>query len=168
MQAPLSEATAPNPEAGSDRLPASLHLVKHDLIAHKLTRMRNKLCLSDEFRRQKAQQFLDQANAAIAPSTVAITVNWRSSAEQAVAKANGLSNAGPDESPHNCCMADGTPAAKAFDWAVFNPDGSYVTDGKDPRYSACGAIVQGLGLTWGGSWIHPDFDHAEMIDWRDS
>jgi hypothetical protein len=122
---------------------------------------------------QKAQQFLQQANARIAPSNVAITVTWRSSAEQAVAKAKGLSNAGPDESPHNCCLVDGTPAAKAFDWAVFNPDGSYVTDGTDPRYAACGAIAKSLGLEWGGDWTlekdhcKPDFDHAQLVDWRD-
>jgi len=116
----------------------------------------------------KANQFLQLANAQLAPSTVAVTVTWRSGPEQAVAKAHGLSNASPGESPHNCTMADGTPAARAFDWGVFNPDGSYVTDGNDPRYQECGFIIKGLGLSWGGDWAHPDYDHAELVDWRDA
>lgn len=124
--------------------------------------------------RDKAVQFLTEANAAVAPSTVEIIVTWRSSSEQAVAKAQGLSNAGPDESPHNCTLADGTPASRAFDWGCFNPDGSFVTNGKDPRYATCGAIVKSLDLDWGGDWTlekdgcEPDDDHAQLHDWRDA
>ena len=121
----------------------------------------------------KAQQFLTQANAALTPSKVVITTTWRSPAEQAVAHAAGLSKAAPGQSPHECELADGTPAARAFDWAVLNPDGSYVSVGTDPRYATCGAIVMSLELVWGGTWTlekddcEPDFDHAELVDWRD-
>jgi hypothetical protein len=117
--------------------------------------------------RDKALTFLADANAALAPSTVKITTTWRSDGEQQVAHDTGLSNAEPGQSPHECCLADGTPAARAFDWSVFNPDGSYVTDGIDPRYAKCGAIVEALGLVWGIHFPEPDFDHAELPDWRD-
>jgi hypothetical protein len=123
--------------------------------------------------KDKANLFVTQADAAISPSYVRIIVTWRSADDQAVAKAQGLSKAGPDESPHNCCLADGTPASRAFDFGVFSPDNSYVTDGKDPRYVQCGAIVESLGLVWGGSWTpakdgcEPDDDHCELSDWRD-
>jgi hypothetical protein len=118
-----------------------------------------------------AQQFLDQCNASIAPSTVRQTVTWRSAADQNAAKAEGLSKAGAGQSPHNCTAPDGTPAARALDFAVFGPDGTYITDGTDSRYSACGAIAEGLGLTWGGVWnlaedgSGPDYDHVEMSEW---
>lgn len=114
----------------------------------------------------KARQFLLNANARVAPSYVCLTTTWRTGAEQAVAHATGRSNAAPGQSPHECCLANGTPASRAFDWGVFNPDGSYVRDGQDARYAACGVIVKGLGMKWGGEFHKPDFDHAELMDWQ--
>jgi peptidoglycan LD-endopeptidase CwlK len=107
-----------------------------------------------------ARETIDQANAALAPSSVEITTTWRSSAAQEAAKAAGLSNAGAGASPHNCCLADGTPASRAFDFSVFNPDGSYVTDGTDPRYRTVGEIGKSLGLGYGGDWTM-EKDHCE-------
>lgn len=95
-------------------------------------------------------------------------VTWRSPADQNAAKAEGLSNASAGESPHNCCDEEGTPASRAFDFGVFNPDGSYVTDGHDARYAQAAAIGKGLGLVWGGDWTgFKDFDHLEMPAWKD-
>lgn len=92
-------------------------------------------------------------------------VTWRSSSDQNAAKAKGLSNASAGQSPHNCCDDDGNPFSKAFDFAVFE-DGTYITDGRDDRYTQAGEIGEKLGLTWGGRWSHPDFDHLELKNWK--
>lgn len=90
---------------------------------------------------------------------------WRSPIDQEAAKAAGLSNASSGNSPHNCCNPDGEPASKAFDFAVFD-NAVYIKDGTDPRYARAGEIAEGLGLTWGGRWHHPDFDHIELKHWK--
>ena len=110
------------------------------------------------------QQWL--AECADAGLSVKLITSWRDPADQDAAKAEGLSNAGAGQSPHNCCDADGNPASKAFDFGVFDEDGNYVTDGKDDRYTQAGAIGEELGLVWGGSWHHPDFDHLELANWK--
>ena len=88
-----------------------------------------------------------------------VTVTWRDAADQNKAHAEGLSNAGAGESPHNCTDEEGNPASCAWDFAIYNDDGSYVTNGEDPRYARAGAIAEGLGLIWGGRWHKPDWDH---------
>jgi len=93
-------------------------------------------------------------------------VTWRDPADQDAAKAEGLSNAAAGQSPHNCCDATGNPASKAFDFGIFKADGSYVTNGTDAHYIQAGEIAEGIGLVWGGRWIHPDYDHIEMADWK--
>jgi hypothetical protein len=105
-------------------------------------------------------------------------VTFRSAADQDAAKAAGLSNAASGQSPHNCTAGDGAPAARAFDFAVFGPDGSYITRGQDARYEQCGKIAVAIGeaqdlpITWGGSWTpetdgcQPDYDHVQMRDWK--
>jgi hypothetical protein len=119
-----------------------------------------------------AAQVIAAGNTAIAPSKVAIIVTWRSSADQQAAKANGLSRAGAGQSPHNWTLADGTPAARAFDFAVFDENGTYVTDGTDPRYAAVGKIAVAADLVWGGNWTvekdgcGPDSDHCELAAWK--
>lgn len=101
-----------------------------------------------------------------------ITITWRSAGEQNAAQAAGLSNACAGESPHNVCTIDGQPCSRAFDFAVFADDGSYVKDGNDPRYTQAGEIGESLGLFWGGRWTEekdhcePDFDHLQLADWR--
>lgn len=112
-----------------------------------------------------AQKFLSLVNTAIVPSTCRITVTWRSADAQGAAFDKGLSNAKAGQSPHNCTL-DGEPNAKAFDFAIFNPDGSYVTDGEDKRYSIAGHIAEGLGLIWGATFSKPDYDHVELSNWH--
>lgn len=116
--------------------------------------------------RPLAQMFLDKANTLVAPATVKITQTWRDAAEQNECAAEGLSQAVAGQSPHNCTLADGTPAARAFDWSIFDPEGDYIADGTDVRYSICGAVVELLGLIWGKRFKKPDYDHAELPDWR--
>lgn len=92
-------------------------------------------------------------------------VTWRSSQDQDIAKANGLSNANAGESPHNCMGANG-PASKAFDFACFGDNAHYITDGTDDRYTQAGEIGEDLGLVWGGRWHKPDYDHLELKAWK--
>lgn len=93
-------------------------------------------------------------------------VTWRDASAQNAAKEAGLSNAGAGQSAHNCCDADGNPASKAFDFGIFEDDGSYVTNGTDPRYTQAGNIGVGLNLVYGGNWVKfKDWDHLELKDW---
>lgn len=103
-----------------------------------------------------------------------ITVTYRDAADQNQVEAEGLSNAGAGQSPHNCVDADGNPASRAIDFAIFK-DGTfsdYITNGSDPRYAQAGQIAIGLGMWWGGSWTKavdgcgPDYDHIEMANWQ--
>lgn len=110
-----------------------------------------------------AKQFLVLCNEHF---TTKITVTYRGSDEQDAAHAAGLSNALAGQSPHNCVDANGKPASKSFDWAIFESDGTYVTDGTDERYKNAGTVAKTLGLKWGGDFLHPDYDHAEMINWH--
>jgi hypothetical protein len=124
-----------------------------------------------------ATQMMAEGNAAIAPSNARIIITWRSAQDQQAAKAHGASLAGPGQSPHNCCQADGTPAARAFDYAVFDENGAYVSVGADSRYATIGMIAVNLKQVWGGNWSHGidqngnpfdhrDYDHVEMADWK--
>lgn len=110
------------------------------------------------------QQFLSAC--AQAGLNVRVIVTWRSGTEQNEAKAEGLSNASSGQSPHNCVDEHGNPAARAIDFGVFEPDGAYATDGTDPRYAQAAQIGKDLGMSWGGDWHHPDFDHLEMANWN--
>ena len=101
-------------------------------------------------------------------------VTWRSSLDQNIAKANGLSNATAGDSPHDCCDANGNPASRAFDFGIFEEHGVYITDGNDTRYRQAGEIGEKLGLEWGGRWTlendgcKPDFDHLQLANWKSS
>lgn len=94
-------------------------------------------------------------------------VTWRDPADQDAAKAEGLSKAGAGQSPHGICDAKGNPCSYAFDFGCFTAGGTYITDGKDPRYSEAGAIGKQLGLVWGGDF-HSIFDpdHLELPGWE--
>lgn len=97
---------------------------------------------------------------------VKLTISYRSAEEQNIAKAHGKSNASAGESPHNCVDSDGKPSSRAFDFACFDENAHYITDGTDPRYRQAGEIGKELGLAWGGDWNHPDWDHLELINWK--
>lgn len=117
-----------------------------------------------------ANQWLDQC--AAAGLKVRITVTWRSATDQNDAKIKGLSKASAGNSPHNVCLPDGAPASRAWDFASYEKDGTYITNGTDPSYAYAGSIAMNLGLVWGGIWTvdrdgcGPDFDHCEMTLWR--
>jgi len=49
---------------------------------------------------------------------------------------------------------------RAVDWACFDDNGVYLTDGRHPYYRKCGMIWEALGWTWGGQF--GDYDHAEL------
>ncbi len=103
-------------------------------------------------------------------------VTWRDAADQDKAEAEGKSRASFGQSPHNHTLPDGTPAALAFDFGVFECDDEgdekYITDGTDPRYRQAGEIGVALGLVYGGYWTYeedgcgPDWDHLEMANWK--
>lgn len=91
-----------------------------------------------------------------------IIVTWRSAADQQAAYDAGLSNCKPGEGKHNCTV-DGKPASRAFDFAVFDEDGNYITDGTDDYYADFGVIAVKNGLVWGGNWTGwKDYDHCEL------
>lgn len=110
-----------------------------------------------------AEQFLAQCKAA--GLDCRITVTWRGEAAQNAAKAANLSRAKFGDSPHNCHDQDGQPCSRAFDFAIFR-DGEYVKNGSDSAYSKAGQIGEKLGLTYGGRWHTPDFDHLQLPNWR--
>jgi hypothetical protein len=95
--------------------------------------------------------------------TVRIIQGFREPAYQNQLQSTGVSPLTGSQSLH-CCMMDGKPASKAFDFGVFEDDGTYVTDGNDPRYTVAGEVAEGLSLVWGGRFIHPapDPDHVEL------
>lgn len=63
----------------------------------------------------------------------------------------------------HCFTLNGAPAAKAFDFGIFDGK-AYVGNGSDPRYTTAGEIGEGLGLTWGGRWKQPfDPGHLEIV-----
>jgi len=111
------------------------------------------------------REWMMQCNAA--GLAVKAIVTYRSATDQNTAKAKGLSKAASGESPHNCCDNDGNPASKAFDFACFDTDGKYITDGTDDSYRQAGEIGVQLGLVWGGDWSgFKDWDHLELSNWR--
>lgn len=67
-----------------------------------------------------------------------------------------------DKSKH-CFKLGDLPAAKAFDFGVFD-NGKYIGDGNDSRYLEAGKIGEALGLVWGGRWKKPfDPSHLEIV-----
>lgn len=119
---------------------------------------------------------IDQLTTAIAPSTVKVNFTYRPPAAQDALYAQGRTTPGKivtdltsSKSKH-CFTLDGLPAAKAFDIAIFNLDGSYVGYGDDLRYQHAGALWKilatvnpTLGMVWGGDWHHPhDPDHFQI------
>lgn len=123
----------------------------------------NLLHLDPELLRIYREWMIECNNAGLA---VKATTTWRSASDQDAAKTKGLSNASAGQSPHNCVDADGNPCSKAFDFGCFNDQGTYITDGQNPAYEQAGEIGEKLGLTWGGRWHHPDYDHLELADWK--
>jgi len=97
---------------------------------------------------------------------VKILVTWRSNTDQQAAYNAGLSKCKAGEGKHNCMDVNGKPASRAFDFAVFDEDGNYITDGTDDWYTDFGIIAVANGLHWGGNWTggFKDYDHCELPD----
>ena len=55
---------------------------------------------------------------------------------------------------------------RAFDFALFNDMGVYVTDDKRGCYTACGQVAEALGCDWGGRW--PTFKDLGHVQWLDT
>jgi peptidoglycan L-alanyl-D-glutamate endopeptidase CwlK len=123
---------------------------------------------------QLAQQFLEQC--AAAGIEALLTVTYRSAEEQDVEYAKGRTEPGPrttnaqgGQSPHNCVLPDGTPAALAFDFALFADDGKRLDwDGDDQRWQTAIKIGEGLGLISGATFPGHlcDRDHLELKGWN--
>lgn len=79
-----------------------------------------------------------------------------------------ITNARGGESPHNCTLPDGTPAARAFDFALYAPGGTQLDwDPSDDQWQTAIGFVKALNLV-SGSTFHgiPDNDYAEMASWQ--
>lgn len=98
-----------------------------------------------------AQAILNDTNQRIGTSSVRPAVTFRTVADQAQAKANGLSRVSLGWHQFGLAM----------DVAVITEAGVYVADGTDDRYKVFGDCVRKNGCIWGGDWNHPDWDHCE-------
>lgn len=107
---------------------------------------------------------------------VIITETYRSKGEQDADYAKGrtvdgkiITNARGGESPHNCTLPDGTPAAKAFDFAIKDDAGNLDWDASDSRWKQAISVGQCLGLTSGSTFHHiSDSPHMEMPNWKNA
>jgi peptidoglycan L-alanyl-D-glutamate endopeptidase CwlK len=122
----------------------------------------------DQYMQPLCEQFLAQC--ASEGLEVKIIFTYRSPAEQDKIYAQGrtapgkkVTNLDGRHSKHCAVDANGDPAAKAFDFGIYEEDGTYVTNGDDPRYLQAGEIGEALGMTWGGRWTQPhDAGHLQI------
>lgn len=116
--------------------------------------------------KRKCEDFLESCK--LQGLTVRLIFTYRTPAEQDAIYAQGRTKPGKivtnlkgDKSKH-CFTIDGKPAAKAFDFGIFD-GATYVTNGSDKRYKQAGTIGKQLGMTWGGDWKSPyDPGHLEI------
>jgi peptidoglycan LD-endopeptidase CwlK len=121
-----------------------------------------------------AQQFFDRC-AAVGLQAIIIQT-YRSVEEQDADYQQGRSAPGPiitdaqgGSSPHNCVDANGNPAARAFDFALYAPGGhSLDWVASDTQWKTAIEIVESLGLVSGSTFPGKlcDNDHAELSYWR--
>jgi peptidoglycan L-alanyl-D-glutamate endopeptidase CwlK len=105
---------------------------------------------------------------------VGISQTYRSSQEQdndyqigRVLPGKIITNAQGGESPHNCTLADGTPAAKAFDFYILDTDDNQCDwNPEDAQWRQAIAIGQNLGLVSGSTFNIKDNDHFELTNWK--
>jgi hypothetical protein len=94
--------------------------------------------------------------------SIRIIQGWRDPAYQDQLYAEKISPLTGAQSLH-CCMLNGLPASRAFDFGVFELNGSYVTDGGDIRYRLSGEFAESIGLIWGQRFPRPDPDHIQLL-----
>jgi len=85
---------------------------------------------------------------------VRITETLRSGERQAELQANGASR----------LKVGLHQTGRAFDFAVFNAMGVYVTTGSDGSYFACGKVAEALGCESGAFWpTFKDLGHVQHL-----
>lgn len=102
-----------------------------------------------------------QAECEVDGLKVIIIETWRSPAREDQLHAQGITNATGKTCKH-CFEINGKPASKAFDFAVLDENNRVVDDGTDDRYTHAGHLAKKLGMTWGGDFHKPDYDHCEI------
>ena len=120
-----------------------------------------------------AQQFIDTCHAG--GINVFLTETYRSSAEQDADYAKGrsapggiITNARGGQSPHNCVLDDGTPASKAFDFAITGENGKLDWNATDSSWQKAISIGESLGLISGSTWHSiKDNPHMELPNWKE-
>lgn len=102
-----------------------------------------------------------------------ITCTYRSNEEQDADYAQGrtehgkiITNARAGQSAHNVTLTDGTPAAKAFDFAIKTPDGQVDWSGSDAAWLQAISIGVNLGLVSGSTFSMVDRPHFELPNWQ--
>jgi peptidoglycan L-alanyl-D-glutamate endopeptidase CwlK len=118
-----------------------------------------------------AKQFLTQCQAA--GIRAFLTETYRSCADQNCDYAEGrtmpghiITNAQGGQSPHNCTNEDGTPGARAFDFAIMGKTGALDWNASDEDWQAAIRIGESLGLVSGSHWHIKDNPHFELADWH--
>ena len=119
-----------------------------------------------------AQQFIETCQSAGIHAIIDQT--YRSSAEQDADYASGrtapgniITNAKGGQSPHNCTLADGTPASRAFDFAIEGDNGILDWDASDLLWQKAISIGESLGLVSGSTFCGlVDNPHFEMPNWK--
>lgn len=125
-----------------------------------------------------AQKFLDQcaADPLLSGCRVFLTQTHRCEADQNADYAQGrtkpgriITNAKYGQSPHNCTLPDGTPAALAFDFAIESLDGALDWNAIDAAWQRAISIGTALGLV-NGSTFHTlkDCPHFEIAHWANT
>lgn len=124
-----------------------------------------------------AQEHLQQARDLPGGAHMFLTCTYRSNEEQnedyakgRTAPGNIITWAKAGESPHNCTLADGTPAAKAYDIAIENADGTLDWSGSSVAWQEAISIGQELGLESGTTFPpgKQDRPHFQLFNWRTS
>ncbi len=92
---------------------------------------------------------------------VLITETWRDPKREDQLHAQGVTKATGLTCKH-CFTIAGSPASKAFDFILLDENNRIISDGTDERYSLAGEIAKKIGLTWGGTFSRPDYDHVEI------
>lgn len=98
-----------------------------------------------------------------------IIQTYRSIAEQDALYAQGRTKPGKivtkakgGQSKHNFTLDDGTPASKAFDFAIEDKNGQLNWNPDSQDWQVACAWGEKLGLIWGGNWSIKDYDHMEI------
>lgn len=88
-----------------------------------------------------------------------VTCTFRSAADQDAEYAKGrtapgkiTTNARGGRSKHNVTLKDGTPASRAFDFAIRRKDGTLNWNAGSSEWRAAVALGKALGLVWGGDF----------------